>query len=705
MRVIKKTASIIASLIIILAIGGYLFVRNFDLNRYKPYIEETVLRETGRKLTLAGEAQLGISLVPTVEINDVTFSNPEWALYPDMVKLQKLEVKFAIMPLFHKKIVVDKLILQEPQIYLETSANGAKSWEFSLPSTGKPAQPQQNNGTSQQKNVNGAAAPLAVGLVAREVSLQNGLVVYYDAQTQKTTQAVINEINLETEGNDEPIYLSADVVLDGQDISAELEADNLNSVITEGKCAFKSKVKAYGLSADLSGTAEGLLDMPRYGVALNLHNPAGNFGAPETSLEAQISGDTQSADVQISALNVATNLVSGILKADWSGQKPFVSADLQTKVFNLESLNQNSMLSFELPSVISEAQALEMVPNDKIPYDLLTKANAVAKLYAGKLVVNKEITLTDLSAAAKVQNGILDVSKLNFRIGGGEVSAKLSANASRQTVSLDMTTDNLKLQELHKPLASAGQGKLRILSGGVADVFVKLVSKGATYRQVSENLDGQVIAILNKSEIKTGASDWLTNNIFAQLLSLLRINVSKNTDMSVECAVVRSDIKDGRALFPNGVVFNASKLKLLSNGEINLKNDKIDFTILPSMNKLADGDLTQALASFVKVGGTLTHPKIQLDKTSALTTVVGTVMTGGVYLGSEVLLDGQDSPCYTALKGTQFADRFPKPKGVKATTKNVYQNVNKQAKDTIKDLGGAAKDLLGAVKNGLKKGN
>ena len=175
--------------------------------------------------------------------------------------------------------------------------------------------------------------------------------------------------------------------------------------------------------------------------------------------------------------------------------------------------------------------------------------------------------------------------------------------------------------------------------------------------------------------------------------------------MNLECAVVRSDIKNGRALFPNGVVFNASKLKLLSNGEINLRNDKIDFTIVPSLNKLADGDLTQALASFVKVGGTLTHPKVQLDKTSALTTVVGTVMTGGVYLGSEVLLDGQDSPCYTALKGTSFADRFPKPTGVKATTKNVYQDVNKQAKDTIKDLGGVAKELLGAFKSGLKQGN
>ena len=32
---VKKTASILSSIIIILAIGGFVFVSNFDLNRYK----------------------------------------------------------------------------------------------------------------------------------------------------------------------------------------------------------------------------------------------------------------------------------------------------------------------------------------------------------------------------------------------------------------------------------------------------------------------------------------------------------------------------------------------------------------------------------------------------------------------------------------------------------------------------------------------
>ena len=121
MRFIKKTVSIVCSLIIIVALGGFIFVRNFDLNRYKSHIEEIVLRETGRQLHLNGDAKIGISLIPTVEINDVTFANPDWAEYPDMIKLQKLEVKFAIMPLLHRQVEIDKLILDGPEIYLEKS--------------------------------------------------------------------------------------------------------------------------------------------------------------------------------------------------------------------------------------------------------------------------------------------------------------------------------------------------------------------------------------------------------------------------------------------------------------------------------------------------------------------------------------------------------------------------------------------------------
>ena len=46
-RLVKILGTVIFSLIIIIAIGGYLFVRNFDLNQYKSYVED-IVRATRR---------------------------------------------------------------------------------------------------------------------------------------------------------------------------------------------------------------------------------------------------------------------------------------------------------------------------------------------------------------------------------------------------------------------------------------------------------------------------------------------------------------------------------------------------------------------------------------------------------------------------------------------------------------------------------
>lgn len=700
MGFIKKTASFVAGFIIILALGGFVFVRNFDLNRYKGYIEEIVMRETGRELKLNGDAKLGISLIPMVVINDVTFSNPAWADNPYMAKLDKLEVKFAILPLLKQRIVVDRLILQKPEIYLETAGDGSNTWTFGGKSTVV-----SSVASSSEPKVKDASAAAAVVLIAKEVTLEDGVVSYYDAKTAKTTQILINKVELDSAGNDEPINLDVDAVFDGQKIRAQVTANTLNSILNDGKVDFDAKIQALKVSAEFSGAAEDIMESPRYAIEGNIHNPAGNFGAPETSLIARVDGDVRSADIVIQNLSVATNKVTGKASVNWSKSRPEISADLATTSFDLNSLSRNSAVAVMLPSLINEAQALEVVPNEPVPYAVLNSVDAVLNVKAGQVIVSDDLTLKNVAVAAKLQNGILDVSKLNAGIGGGQVAATAIVNAAKQTVAFSLNSQNLKLQDLQKSLNDGRDGSMQILEGGALDVFANLTTSGATYRKLSENLNGQFIAIMDKSQIRTGRLKWFTNNIFSQLLSVLGIDTSKSASMSVACAVVRSDIKNGKAVFPNGIVFDGSKLKVVSNGNINLVNDKIDFTIAPALNKLADGNIAQALASFIKLQGSLQNPKIGLDKTSALTTVVGSVMTGGVSLGAEVLLDGNNSPCYTALSGTKYASRFPKPTGVKATTQNAYKDVGKQTKAVVKGVEGAAKNLIGAFKDSLKKGN
>ena len=141
MRFIKVLIKVIIGLIIVAAIAGYLFIRNFDLNKYKSEISTLAEEQLGRKLAINGEAKLGISFTPTLIIEDVELANAEGASQPQMVTVGSLEVKLALLPLLKRQVVIDNVILQNPVINLEVAADGTSNWVFKK--SGGQVSPQQ----------------------------------------------------------------------------------------------------------------------------------------------------------------------------------------------------------------------------------------------------------------------------------------------------------------------------------------------------------------------------------------------------------------------------------------------------------------------------------------------------------------------------------------------------------------------------------
>ena len=189
MRLVKFLSSVIFSLIIILAIGGYIAVRSFDLNKYKAYVEEIASRELGRELKINGDASVGISLIPTVIVNDIELTNASWAQNPQMIKLKQAEIKFALVPLMKKQIVIDKVLLDAPEIYLEKSSDGANNWTFgAVGSDKKTSVGGQYEGGSAQTS----GAVMLAGMAIGNVSIINGKVEYYDAKNNQLTNLQIN---------------------------------------------------------------------------------------------------------------------------------------------------------------------------------------------------------------------------------------------------------------------------------------------------------------------------------------------------------------------------------------------------------------------------------------------------------------------------------------------------------------------------------
>ena len=168
-------------LVAVAAIALFVFIKTFDLNKYKSYAEKAVYEQTGRKLSLNGDAWLKISLVPTAVLNDVSLSNPSWAPTPDMVKAKSVEVSVSVLPLLNKEIVIDTVRLVEPEVYLYVSPTGENNWTFekSGVQTAQAAPLMANDAAVE------VSAPL--NLVAKEVDIENGIVIYQDLKSRSKT--------------------------------------------------------------------------------------------------------------------------------------------------------------------------------------------------------------------------------------------------------------------------------------------------------------------------------------------------------------------------------------------------------------------------------------------------------------------------------------------------------------------------------------
>ncbi len=708
-KLLKFVFRTIIVLLLIVLIGGFVFIKTFDLNKYKSYVEKIAYEQTGRKLSLAGDAGLKISLVPTVVLNDVTFDNAPWATEPNMIKAKSVEVSVSVMPLLHKEVVIDTVNLIEPEVYLAVNADGAANWEFSKPQAGANGDLTEENTqaeivaapvTVDTENIAlpvADATPLLAGFMAKQVKIKDARLVYQDMASDTVTNLQINSLTLQTESMNADLNIVFDVVFNGEEISGTAMAGSVNTILQKAEIyPLQASVAAFGAKAEVDGVLTNMLTDLGFNMSAEVLNPSGNFGAPEISLSAEVSGTPKNIVLKINSLNVAGNVISGMADMDLSGDKPNINAVLQSNEIDVQTLMAMpaKTASFALMPV---AAAAEYVPDTTLDLSALNSINAKVQADIKSLIVNPNLVLADIHINALLQEGKMLITPLSLNAGGGVVNGAFSIEAANNVFDLSLTGEDVVLQNLWKGLAATDAGTFGIISGGGVTLSVQLNGQGTTLRQMVESLNGRAVAIVGESKIQTGALKYLTGNFVTQLLKTLQIDKQKK-NLELNCAVVRADIGGGKASFPKGVVFNSKQLVVVSDGTVNLKNDKIDFTINPFNGKLADTNVVQAISSMIKIAGTVENPKIAIDDSAVIKNVVGIAAAGPAFLGSQMVLDVDESPCYTALKGTAYQDMFPAPKGVKATGQGVYQGTSEAVSDSVDMLKNTAKDVINLFK-------
>ncbi|MGD8887943.1 MAG: AsmA family protein [Desulfobacterales bacterium] len=230
----KKILIAAAMVVAVLMAAIYAFLSFYDFNKFKPMIAKTVKNATGRELTIAGDIEFELGIRPTLIVEEVSFQNASWSSTPDLVRVKRMEVRVAFLPLIIGKFDFAHLVLIEPTVIAEFDSSGTSNFSFEMP--------------GDQKDES-AMAPLP--LIFSDVIIQKGRFIYKDARSDVKFSVSIDRLDAEIPGFDEPLQLDFKGAFDDKPFTLRGTVGPIWAWVQPG----------YSLTANLTATAGGTTAM------------------------------------------------------------------------------------------------------------------------------------------------------------------------------------------------------------------------------------------------------------------------------------------------------------------------------------------------------------------------------------------------------------------------------------------------------------
>ena len=142
-------------------------------------------------------------------------------------------------------------------------------------------------------------------------------------------------------------------------------------------------------------------------------------------------------------------------------------------------------------------------------------------------------------------------------------------------------------------------------------------ASGNSISALAAGLDGYFWLRSSPGQFRSLDMDVLFGDFASQLFSTLNPFAKKNTYSTLSCAGVYLEARQGRVETAPAVVLQTDRLSVVSRGTIDLRSEKIDFTfkVAPLQGVgFSAGDL---IKPFIKLGGTLQAPALDLDVANA----------------------------------------------------------------------------------------
>jgi uncharacterized protein involved in outer membrane biogenesis len=651
----KWILGIVAGAFVVLLVVVYIIAASYDYNKLKPWITDTVKDYTGRELALGGDIDLKFGVPPTLEVNDVAFQNAPWGSQPQMAQVKNLQVRVSIIPLLGGEVVVQRLILREPQFLLEVSKSGQSNLAFDWIDKQKSPQAHEKTGSDSQTDFD-----------LEQVDIKGAKFVYKNHQTGQTETVELARLNLK-----KPLLGSgANVDIQGSYNQTPFVVEGNIGLISKAlkskeKWPLKLKVQAVKTKVAAEGSIQDL--MTGRGIDLKLNVEGEDLAAYEKftgepfpvkgpfTLSGHFVSPSENT-VQVSDLAVALgdSQIQGSVTVTRDAKRPRIEANLTSKKLNLRSIwaEEKASGGDQKQAPGAGARKDRVFPNQPFDLSALQKIDANISIHFDQ-IIGLISAIDNHRAEINLQNGHLIVKPFTGDIGGGKFSGTLDlvTQANGAGLKTKINAQDINLGEMLKKMGISDdiEGKL--------ELDIDLAGEGNSAAALMAGLNGHFIASMGRGKLPVRYLNLLGADLSSSLLQIVTPNARQTDRAQINCAVCDFNITNGMAT-GDAIIIDDPQKTLISSGTLNLKTEALDFGIETKpkggVGAEGTGKINVSLSNVTKpfkVGGTLANPSIGI---SALRTasIVGRVLflPGGIpslfVSGSR----GGENPCVEAVK-------------------------------------------------------
>ncbi|NHN88545.1 AsmA family protein [Acetobacter conturbans] len=609
---------------------------------FVPLVNQQATAALGRKTTIQ-HLHVHVGFVPKIIVDDVLIEQPE-AFSSEkkaFFTADHLLVRLRLLPLLHGRTELPRIAVDTPHADIQRRADGTNNYTFTS--------------DSDKKKNTSADSGFSLSSV-RELEIRDGLVRVRDAKLRGDMTSQVHTTPPTSAQDRGTIVVNTTGRYAGQPIISHFTGGALLS-LSDSKTPYPVDLDIRnGLTR---ATLKGSVDDPLAfrGTRLVLH-----FSGPDMSLLYPLTGvpipqtpayhitgkldyDQRHISFENFTGQMGSSDLSGTITVDPHQQVPFVEATLHSHRVDIKDLGGfiGAKPGKETTSDKKvDAKDPNILPDTPINVPKLRAINAHVT-YKGDHIENKELPLDDIDAEFAVQDGAIDLKKLNFGIGKGTLASTATLTpVNDKNFAVKAKVDFSRIDLAHIMRTTTGTQA----QGGIIGGRFSLNATGNSIASLMANGNGGLTLVLVQGgEISALLPAALGLELGDAVLSALGLP----SHTKVECFVADMPLHEGVAT-TNSLLLRTGDTRTLGRGDVNFRTNRIDY----SLTTRSIGPTILSFPGAFNITGPLKSPSVlpgaEIIARAAAATGLGFVFPPLALLPTIQLGVGKGSMCEQALQ-------------------------------------------------------